>query len=137
MSWCNKVNVLQYAKWQNTYKYPHQCVSNSDWKFGHVVSIHRIHFMTFLTAELQENQANLHKDLLQQDKADMNVIKLIIAGDEVWIYLYHVTTQHQSHNGGQNNAMDWKKHNTAYRMWRTHWLLSSTVTVEALGVSSC
>jgi hypothetical protein len=62
--------------------------------------------MTFLTAELQENQANLHKDLLQQDKADMNVIKLIIAGDEVWIYLYHVTTQHQSHNGGQNNAMD-------------------------------
>jgi hypothetical protein len=48
--------------------------------------------MTFLTVELQENQANLHKDLSQQDEADMKVIKLITTGDEMWIYLYHVTT---------------------------------------------
>jgi len=64
--------------------------------------------MTFLTAELQENQANLHKDLLQQDEADMKVIKLITTGDEMWIYLYHVATQHQSHNGGQNHPTDCK-----------------------------
>lgn len=92
MPWLNQVNVLQYGKWQNTYEYPHQRVSNSDWKFGHVASIHRIHSMTFLTVELQENQANLHKDLSQQDEADMKVIKLITTGDEMWIYLYHVTT---------------------------------------------
>jgi hypothetical protein len=129
--WCNQVNVLQYGKCENTYKYPHQCVSNSSWKFGHVASIHRIHSMTFLTVELQENQANLHKDLSQQDKEDMKVIKLITTGDEMWIYLYHVTTQHQSHNGGQNHPTDWK-HNTEYRMWRTHWLLSSIVKLGCI-----
>lgn len=48
--------------------------------------------MTSLTAELQENHANLHKDLLQQDKADVKVMKLIIIGDEMWIYQYHVPT---------------------------------------------
>jgi hypothetical protein len=48
--------------------------------------------MTFLTVKQQENQANLHKELLQQDEADMNIIKLITTGDEMWIYLYHVTT---------------------------------------------
>lgn len=48
--------------------------------------------MTSLTVELQAKQTNLHKDLLQQDEADMKVMKLIITGDEMWIYLYHVTT---------------------------------------------
>jgi hypothetical protein len=47
--------------------------------------------MTFLTDELQVNQANLHKDLLQQDEGDIKIIKLTITGDEMWIYLYHVT----------------------------------------------
>jgi hypothetical protein len=79
---------VQYAKWQNTYEYPHQCVSNSDRKFGHVASMHRIHSMTFLTVDQQENQANLHRDLLQEDEADM---KLIITRDEMWLYLYHIT----------------------------------------------
>jgi hypothetical protein len=46
--------------------------------------------MTFLTDELQENQANLHKDFLQQDEVDMKIIKLTITGDEMWIYLYHI-----------------------------------------------
>jgi len=68
--------------------------------------MHRIHSMTSLTVELQEKQTNLHKDLLQQDEVDMKVMKLIITGDEMWIYLYHVTTQHQSHNGGQNHPTD-------------------------------
>jgi hypothetical protein len=44
-----------------------------------------MHSMTFLTAECKENQPNLHKDHLQQDKGDMNVMTLIITGDEMWV----------------------------------------------------
>lgn len=48
--------------------------------------------MTSLTVELQEKQTNLHKDLLKQDEVDVKVMKLIITGYEMWIYLYHVIT---------------------------------------------
>lgn len=57
-----------------------------------MASIHSLHSITSLTAALQENQANLHKDLSQQDKVDMKVMKLIMTGDEMWVYVYHVTT---------------------------------------------
>jgi hypothetical protein len=38
-----------------------------------------------LTVEQKENQTNFCKDLLQQDKADMNFTKLIITGDKTWV----------------------------------------------------
>lgn len=65
-----------------------------------------------------EKRLNICTDFLQQAEADENTKKLIIMGDELWVY---DTMSKQStsslHSRSQNLPQDWQKHSRGDWMW--------------------
>jgi len=55
--------------------------------FEHVPCFHKTHSMTSHGWK-KENQLNICTDILQQAEADDNFMKLMVVGDETWVYVF-------------------------------------------------